>query len=47
MDDTFGYTENLVARKVIFMVKESDVIIATRECRMSDTQPEIADLGII
>lgn len=47
MDDTFGYTENLVSRKEIFMVKESDVIIATSECRMSDSQPEIADLGII
>lgn len=47
MDDTFGYTENLVSRKEIFMIKESDVIIATSECRMSDLQPEIADLGII
>ena len=47
MDDTFGYTENLVSRKEIFMIKESDVIIATSECRMSDSQPEIADLGII
>lgn len=47
MDDTFGYTENLVSRKEIFMVKESDVIIATSECRMSDSQPVIADLGII
>ncbi len=47
MDDTFGYTENLVARKEIFMLKEVNVIIATSECRMSDSQPEIADLGII
>jgi predicted acetyltransferase len=47
MDDTFGYTENLVARKEIYMVKEADVIVATSECRMSDSQPEIADLGII
>ncbi len=38
MDDTFGYTENLVARKEIFVVKEADVIIATSECRMSDSQ---------
>lgn len=29
------------------MVKEADEIIATSECRMSDSQPEIADLGII
>lgn len=47
MDDTFGYTENLVSRKEIFMVKASDVIIATSERRMSDSQPGIADLGII
>jgi len=47
MDDTFGYTENLVERKEIFLLKEADTIIATSECRMSDTQPEIADLGII
>ncbi len=47
MEDTFGYTENLVARKEIYLIKESNVIIATSECRMSDTQPEVADLGII
>ena len=47
MDDTFGYTENLVARKEIYLVKKADVIIATSECRMSDSQAEIADLGII
>tara|TARA_R110001592_G_scaffold55740_8_gene170404 strand:+ start:4153 stop:4935 length:783 start_codon:yes stop_codon:yes gene_type:complete len=47
MDDTFGYTENLVTRKEIYFIKESDVIIATSECRMSDSQPEIVDLGII
>ncbi len=47
MDDTFGYTENLVNRREIFMVKQSGVIIATSECRISDTQPEISDIGII
>ncbi|WP_282037367.1 GNAT family N-acetyltransferase [Saccharicrinis aurantiacus] len=47
IDDTFGYTENLVSRKEIFMLKEAETIIATSECRMSDSQPEIADLGII
>jgi predicted acetyltransferase len=47
MDDTFGYTENLVLRKEILMVRESDLIIATSECRLSDSQPDIADLGII
>ncbi|WP_372755842.1 GNAT family N-acetyltransferase [Labilibaculum sp.] len=47
MDDTFGYTENLVTRKEIFMLKEAETIVATSECRLSDSQPEIADLGII
>ncbi len=47
MDDTFGYTENLVSRKEFFIVQESNVIIATSECRMSDSQPDIADIGII
>jgi len=47
LDDSFGYTENLVARKEIYLVRESGSIIATSECRMSDSQVEIADLGII
>ncbi len=47
MDDTFGYTENLISRKEIFILKEMDIIIATSECRVSDSQSEIADLGII
>lgn len=46
-DDTFGYTENLVQRKELYLVKEDDTIIATSECRMSDSQKEIADVGII
>lgn len=47
MDDTFGYTENLVERKEIFMLKENEVFLATSELRMSDTQPQFADLGVI
>ncbi|WP_040282387.1 GNAT family N-acetyltransferase [Psychroserpens damuponensis] len=47
MDDTFGYTENLVRRKEIYFIKQDNEIIATSECRWSDTQLEIADLGII
>ncbi len=47
MDDTFGYTENLVNRKEIFMVKNAETIIATSERRLSDSQPNITDLGII
>lgn len=47
MDDTFGYTENLVERKEIYMLKDADAIIATSECRRSDTQLNIVDLGVI
>lgn len=47
MNDTFGYTENLVSRKELFWVQESSKIIATTELRISETQPEFADLGII
>jgi len=47
MNDTFGYTENLISRREVGLVKEFDNIVATTECRMSDSQPEIADLGII
>lgn len=47
MDDTFGYTENLVDRKELFKVIDADVIIATSECRISDSQIDIADIGII
>ncbi len=47
MNDTFGYTENLVKRKEIFRAKQGDTIVATSECRLSDTQPNYADLGMI
>lgn len=47
MDDTFGYTKNLVNRKEIFMLEEAGTIVATSERRRSDSQPQIADLGII
>jgi predicted acetyltransferase len=46
-DDTFGYTENLVNRKEMYMVKESENLIATSELRLSDSQPNVADLGVI
>ncbi len=46
-EDDFGYTENLIQRKEFYMVKESETIIATGECRLSDSQLDIADLGII
>ena len=47
MDDTFGYTENLVSRGEIFMLKESGEMMAISECRLSDSQSGIADIGII
>ncbi len=46
-DDTFRYTENLVQRKELYFVKEGDSIVATSECRWSDSQVEFADLGVI
>ena len=45
-DDTFGYVDNLVSRKELFMVLENDTIIATGECRLSETQPNYADVGV-
>ena len=47
MDDNFGYTQNLVDRKEIYRIMEGGSIIATSECRLSDTQPTYADLGMI
>lgn len=47
MDDTFGYTENLVSRKEIYRLKQADNIVATSECRISDSQEGIADIGFI
>lgn len=46
-DDNFGYTENLVSRKELYMIKDSETIIATGECRLSDSQLDIADIGVV
>lgn len=46
-DDNFGYTENLVQRKELYVYKDSDKIIATGECRLSDSQLNFADIGVI
>ncbi|MBB6459330.1 GNAT family N-acetyltransferase [Flammeovirga kamogawensis] len=46
-DDTFGYTDNLINRKELYIAKEGDNIIASGECRISDTQKDVADLGVI
>lgn len=45
-DDTFGYVANLVNRQELYLYKEADVLVATGECRLSDTQPQVADVGI-
>jgi len=46
-EDSFGYTENLIKRGEIYIVEEENVIIATGECRLSDSQPEYADVGMV
>jgi predicted acetyltransferase len=45
-DDTFGYVDNLVSRKELYLSLEDDTIIATGECRLSDTQLDYADVGV-
>lgn len=46
-DDQFGYVENLLERQEMYLIKEADELIATGECRLSDTQPQYADVGMI
>lgn len=45
-DDNFGYTENLVQRKELFVVRENHMLIGTGECRLSVSQSEFADVGV-
>ena len=45
--DDFGYTENLVKRSELYFYKDSGELVATSECRLSESQPQFADLGII
>lgn len=45
-DDNFGYTQNLIDRQELFLAKKDDVFIGTGECRLSDTQPKVADIGV-
>ena len=45
--DTIGYTESLIQRKAIYYIIEGDIIIATGEYRLSPSQPNIVDLGVI
>lgn len=46
-NDTFGYTENLFQRQEMYLIEEAGELIATGECRLSDTQPHYADVGMI
>ena len=46
-DDTFGYVDNLVNRKEIYMWKEGEQLMATGECRQSDSQLDFADVGVV
>lgn len=45
-DDTFGYVDNLISRKELFMAKDFNSIITTGECRLSDSQLDYADVGV-
>ena len=45
--DTIGYTENLIQREALYYIIKDNVIIATGEYRLSPTQPNIVDLGVI
>ncbi|TJY33490.1 GNAT family N-acetyltransferase [Pontimicrobium aquaticum] len=45
-DDTFGYVDNLVSRKELYMILENDTIVVTGECRLSDTQINFSDIGV-
>lgn len=46
-DDQFGYVENLLERQEMYLIEEADELIATGECRLSDSQPQYADVGMI
>ena len=42
-----GYIANLVARGELFALRRGGELIGTGECRVSETQPPYADLGVI
>ncbi len=46
-DDQFGYVENLLERQEMYLIEEAGELIATGECRLSDTQRQYADVGMI
>ncbi|MCE7996389.1 MAG: GNAT family N-acetyltransferase [Roseivirga sp.] len=46
-DDQFGYTENLLERQELYLIEKAGKLIATGECRLSDSQPQYADVGMI
>ncbi len=46
-EDLRGYTQSLMRDHQIFILYEGDTLIATSECRISETQKPYADLGMI
>ena len=46
-DDQFGYTDRLLSRSELYFLYENDKLVATGECRLSDSQPNYADVGMI
>ncbi len=42
-----GYLRNLQARGELFALRRDGELVGTGECRVSDTQPPYADLGVI
>ncbi len=45
--DNIGYTESLIQREALYYIIKDDIIIATGEYRLSPSQPNIVDLGVI
>jgi predicted acetyltransferase len=45
-DDNFGYTDERIERQEIYYLSDSEGVLATGECRLSDSQPRFADIGM-
>lgn len=46
-NDQFGYTENLVNQKQLYLYEKENTIQASGECRPSKTQLKYADIGMV
>lgn len=42
-----GYAQALIARQQVFLLQTQEAIVAIGECRLSQSQPTVADLGMI